>query len=77
MNVKARMLVESVTLTKDCRSVVLRPVTTHDPNSPNYSFSKHTPSGKFELTITNPEAWPLFEPGASLDITFEPTPPAV
>lgn len=74
MKVTARMTVESVLDCGDSRTVKLRPVYSNDPTSPNYSFSKYTPAGLIELTITNPSAWPLFAPKASIDIAFEPTP---
>jgi hypothetical protein len=77
MNVTARMTVSRITIhSKISRTVELDPVYSDDKSSPNYSFSKYTPSGKIEMQITNPNAWPLFEIGASIDVLFTPTPVA-
>lgn len=53
------------------RSVVLHPVYSSDPNSENKAFWEASPNGKLELTITNPAAADVFEPGAEyyLDIS--------
>jgi hypothetical protein len=53
------------------RVVNLNPVYSSDPDSPNYSFSKWTPSGQISLTITNPDAFSQFAEGKSYNLTFE------
>lgn len=50
------------------KTVRLAPVYDSDPNSPNYSFSKATPCGLLQLTITNPTAYDIFEEDAEYDI---------
>lgn len=78
MSVKARMVVESNVGDDQQRQVSLRAVYSPDPESPNYSFSKWTPSGQLNLTITNPAAFEQFETGKVFDLTFteyvEPVP---
>ena len=53
------------------RQVFLSPVYSSDKNSPNYSWSQYTPSGKLEMTITNPAAYEQFVPGKAFLMTFE------
>jgi hypothetical protein len=38
----------------------------------NEIWSKYTPSGKIEMTITNPGAIDLFEPGKAYFVDFNP-----
>jgi hypothetical protein len=57
------------------RQVHLLPVYSSDPTSPNYSWSKWTPSGKMEMTITNPGAFKQFEVGGDFLLTFEAVSP--
>ena len=40
----------------------------------NKDWSKYTPAGKIEMTITNPEAFDQFAPGLTYLISFEPEP---
>lgn len=53
------------------RSVLLTPVYPDKDCPENKVFWENTPSGKLELTITNPAAFGIFEPLAeyTLDIT--------
>lgn len=44
-----------------CYHVGFSPVYSSDPNNPNSSWSKYTPSGIIELNITNPAAFKQFE----------------
>lgn len=53
------------------RQVFLNPVYSSDKSSPNYSWSQYTPSGKLEMTITNPTAYEQFVPGKVFLMTFE------
>lgn len=76
MSVKARMVCDWIKDHGSMKVVHLYPVYSSDKASPNHSYSQATPSGSIELTITNPGAYDQFTPGASYDITFEPTPPA-
>jgi hypothetical protein len=57
MSIQARLECNSVTDFGNYRIVVLNPVYSSDPESPNYSYSKATPSGELKLTITNPKAF--------------------
>ena len=54
-------------------SVTMHPVYSADPASPNYSFSQATPSGSFQLFISNPEAFGFFKLREEFDVTFTPT----
>ncbi|WP_431860055.1 hypothetical protein [Azospirillum sp.] len=54
------------------RTVHLHPVYDSDPNGPNASWSKATPSGQVSLTITNPGAYERFEEGKEYMVTFSP-----
>lgn len=53
------------------RQVFLSPVYSPDKTSPNYSWSQYTPSGKMEMTITNPAAYEQFAVGKSYLMTFD------
>lgn len=53
------------------RQVHLSPVYSSDKSSPNYSWSQATPSGKLEMTITNPGAYEQFAIGKTYFMTFE------
>jgi len=66
--VKARMRCTSVTDFGNCKNVRLDAVYSDDPNDPNYTFSQASPSGSFELSISNPAAFAAFEPGKTYDI---------
>lgn len=52
------------------REVVLNAVYSSDPTSPNYSFSKYTPSAELKMVITNPDAFQFFEGGTDYLVTF-------
>lgn len=56
------------------RQVHLSPVYSSDKNSPNYSWSQATPSGKLEMTISNPGAFEQFAVGKTYLMTFEERP---
>lgn len=51
-------------------TVELWPVSTNDPEHPNFSFYKYTPAGKIELTTINPEAANEFEVGQEYFVDF-------
>lgn len=57
----------------DTSTTVVRftPVYDADPASPNFEWSKWTPSGYIELTITNPDALDQFEVHKAYMLTFE------
>lgn len=67
--ITARFKCDVVTDYGSHRTIKLSPIYSNDPKSPNYSWSKATPSGAIDLTITNLEA--KFIPGNSYFITFE------
>ena len=74
MTVRARVQLAKRTQTGSSGTTVeLTPVATSDPNDPNYSYSKYTPSGNLSLFITNPAAADFFEFGEFYDVTFEET----
>lgn len=52
--------------------VTLQPVYEEDPASPNYTWSKATPSGEVRLTISKPDAHQAFKVGATYLVTFSP-----
>lgn len=49
---------------KSMEEVELQAVYSSDPESPNYEWAQATPAGNLTMTISNPEAWGFFEPGA-------------
>lgn len=76
MAVTAKMKVEHIRAFEEghpteYRQITLRPVYSPDPASPNYSWSKWTPSGQLDMTITNPAAFHQFRLGATFLLTFE------
>jgi hypothetical protein len=56
------------------KNVKLSPVYSSDETSPNYSFSKATPSGEISLYVTNPAAYGQFERNKVYDVTFSDAP---
>ena len=72
MTVQARVRLTSKTeINATDKLVKLNPVYSSDPDSPNYSFSKYTPSGEISLYITNPAAHDYFEDGKEYDVFFK------
>ena len=53
-------------------TIKLQPVYDGDPASPNYSWSKATPSGEVTMQITNPAAYEQFKPGRCYFVDFSP-----
>lgn len=74
MSVIARMKCRFVTAFEQSQTVELEALIDNDPASPNYSFSKATPSGTLKLNITNPDAFATFTPGLVYDVTIQPLP---
>lgn len=68
--VTAKFKVHQVNDFGSYRQVHLAPVYSSDKASPNYSWSQATPSGKLEMTITNPAAFLQFAVGKTFDMTF-------
>jgi hypothetical protein len=64
----AKLTCETVTTGVQFETVRLKAA--HGPG--NEEWSKFTPSGSVELTITNPDAQGAFEPGKSYAVTFAP-----
>jgi hypothetical protein len=56
---------------QDMRQVRFTPVYDANPDSPNFEWSKATPSGYMELTVSNPAAFDSFEVGKEYLLTFE------
>ena len=69
--VTAKFKVQNVNDYGAYRQVFLLPVYSSDKSSPNYSWSQATPSGKMEMTITNPGAYQQFAVGKTFYMTFE------
>lgn len=65
--VKAKFIVTSVTSFKDQAKVALTAVTSGGGNE---DWSKYTPAGAIEMTITNMDAAARFKPGVSYHVTF-------
>lgn len=56
-----------------CANVSLAPVFgTFGDGKDNETWSKYTPNGKLEMTITNPDAIGQFEIGRAYFLTFDP-----
>lgn len=72
--VTAKFKVSQVNDYGNYRQVHLAPVYSSDKTSPNYSWSSATPSGKLEMTITNPGAYEQFSVGKTYLMTFEQVP---
>lgn len=68
--VTAKFKVSQVNHFDSYRQVHLSPVYSPDKTSPNYSWSQWTPSGKLEMTITNPAAYEQFAVGKTFLMTF-------
>lgn len=76
MTVKAKFRCEQASPNYgDAKDITLVPVYSADPASENYSWSKARPSGRIQMTISNPAAHAQFEPGREYLVTFEPVPP--
>lgn len=56
--------------TKYGEDVELWAVWDPDPNSPNHSFSKATPSAQLKFHLSNPAAFDYFEQGAQYDVVI-------
>ena len=69
--VTAKFKVNQVNDYGSYRQIHLSPVYCPDKSSPNYSWSQATPSGKMEMTITNPGAYEQLGIGKTFLMTFE------
>lgn len=72
--VRAKMVVHQVNQNGHCQdgkavtdslNIVANPVTGKGGDE-NKDYSKWTPSGKLELSITNPDCFEFFKPGAEI-----------
>lgn len=72
MTIAARLLCHEVKKGIGTEIVRLHPVYSQDPQNPNHVWSKATPSGQVELTITNDKAFGAFVPGVEYHLTFTP-----
>lgn len=77
MNIRARFHCHTVLKSKEAETVTLQPVYSSKEGSPNHEWSQYTPSGKIEMTISNPGCWGGFVPGTEYDILFSPVPKPV
>lgn len=74
--VTARFNCTQILDTGGTKTVTLTPVYSANPNSPNFSWSKATPSGSLTLSITNPEAFKQFIVGRTYHMTLQVLEPA-
>ena len=73
MAVAARMRVSTnESIGTETHKVTLSAVYSSDPEDPNYSYSKWTPSATLTMYITNPAAFEQFEEGKVFDLVFTP-----
>ncbi|NQE62938.1 hypothetical protein [Caulobacter sp. RHG1] len=81
MNVRAKFYVTEikhvVTHQPDtvCATIVMAPV--YGDGTDNAAWSKWTPNGKLEMTVTNPAAIERFDLGKSYYLDFTPVPEPV
>lgn len=71
---RAKMQVQSVTLTGYTEVLVMSAVYGGSTNDEDNSFAKTTPSGKVELTIANKELHGAYKPGDTFYVDFTPVP---
>lgn len=70
MKVRAKFVVNSVTMYSDTYGKV-EMTAVHDTSTPeNGRFTKATPSGKLEMYIDNPSALGVFKPGQKFYLDF-------
>lgn len=56
-----------------CANITMAPVyASHGEDESNKTWSKYTPNGKLEMTVTNPDAVEQFEVGRAYYLTFDP-----
>lgn len=72
MKVVARFLCHEIRKVRGQETVVLQPVYSEKEGSNNLSWSKYTPSGKLEMTITNEAIFGQFVPGQEYEILISP-----
>ncbi|MET3527282.1 hypothetical protein [Phenylobacterium koreense] len=76
MSVRAKFYVQKIEhvytgpTSGDCANIILSPV--YGDGSDNAAWSKWTPNGKLEMTVTNPAAIAQFELGKSYYLDFTP-----
>lgn len=72
MAVRAKFKVWNADQSKDGQSerVMMMPVTDDSPE--NKAWSQATPAGQLNMTITNPECFGKFVPGAEYYLDFSP-----
>ena len=76
MSVRAKFYVERVehvhTSQPDraCANITMKPVYADSPE--NKTWSRYTPNGKLEMTVTNPVAIEQLEIGKAYFLTFDP-----
>lgn len=71
MSVRAKVKCTAITEFEGSRQVKLAAVYGKD-GSENASWSKYTPAGSIELSITNPDAYEQFKVGAEYYVDFTP-----
>lgn len=67
---RAKFQCQSVTKSVGQESIKMTPVLSD--SEANKSFSKYTPCGAVDLTITNPDAFGFYEPGRAYFVDFTP-----
>lgn len=74
MDIKAKFRCNQVDRHPTHEFVTFTPVYSDDKTSENYSWSKYTPSGKLEMSITNNACWGKFNPGDEYYLILSPVP---
>jgi hypothetical protein len=67
---RAKVSVSFVTQFDGSEQIQMKPVTNGSPE--DNTFSKYTPAGVMELTITNPDLLGKFAPGDKMYVDFTP-----
>lgn len=73
---RAKMQCQSVTDFGTTEQVTLAAVYSSDPSSPNFVWSKASPSAQLSITISNPTARGHFKPGVEYFVDFSEAPKA-
>ena len=74
MNIRAKFQVESVTIHTHGEAVKMNAVC-YDGTAENASFSQYTPTGSFEMSVTNENLFGVFKPGQEYYLDFTPAEP--
>ena len=71
MNIRAKFKVDSVTLHQSGETIKMSAVC-YDGTAENASFCNYTPTGSFEMSVTNEAIFGAFKPGEEHYLDFTP-----